>query len=230
MSENLRKMCDAIRSEPPPISFENAALIIVDMQNYQISEGSITKFYETISPSITDYYLERIRNIATPNIKRILELFRHYTSTIIFTKYASICKDEADLPELVKEANRASKEFCGEPIIPHIEAESANLAPSFQPLENEIVLQKSTSGAFLNPNLAKILSERNIQQLVIVGVLTNACVENAARVGIDSGYCVVVVEDACATLDPELHNNSISAMELLGINFDKTNEFVSRYS
>lgn len=230
MSENLEKMCDALRSEPPPISFDNAALIIVDMQNYQISEGSLTKFYGMISPSIVSYYLKRVSNIATPNIKSILKLFRHNKSTIILTKYASTCDDETDLPELIKEANRASIEVCGEPIIPHIEAEPANLASVFQPLENEIVLQKSTSGAFLNPELAQILSKRNIRQLVIVGVMVHACIENAARVGIDSGYSVLVIEDACATLDPDLHNNSIAAMELLGINVEKTNEFISKHS
>lgn len=42
--------------------------------------------------------------------------------------------------------------------------------------------------------------------------------EIGEAVGVDLGYEVFVVEDACATLDPNLHENSIAAMEVLSAN------------
>ena len=48
-----------------------------------------------------------------------------------------------------------------------------------------------------------------IQHLVITGVATNACVESTARGAADLGFWSVLVDDACATFDPAMHESTL---------------------
>ena len=46
----------------------------------------------------------------------------------------------------------------------------------------------------------------------MTGVVTSGCVESAVRDASDLDYRVVLVEDACADREPELHDDSIRRM------------------
>jgi nicotinamidase-related amidase len=227
VSDNLQLMRETIRANRPAIDFKKSALLVIDMQEYQIREGSITNVYGMISPAIPAYYLERITGITEPNVLALLKEFRSKDAMVLFTQYASIEKDESDLAAYCRAGNRVSTEVTGGPLIPNIQDSAASLVKTLQPLENELTLQKSRSGAFINTPLDSILRDNEIEQIVIVGVLTNACVENTARVGLDLDYTVFVVDDACATLDAQLHENAIAAMEVHSINIIQTRDLVA---
>jgi len=49
--------------------------------------------------------------------------------------------------------------------------------------------------------------------VVIVGQLTDECVESAVRSAADLGYLVTVVEDACASLTPEKHAKGLDGVK-----------------
>ena len=49
--------------------------------------------------------------------------------------------------------------------------------------------------------------------MVIVGQLTDECVESAVRSAADLGYLVTVVEDACASLTPEKHAKGLDGVK-----------------
>ncbi len=216
MSDPVDLMRQAVRAGGrPALDFEHAALIVVDMQHYQAREGSIVKLYGAISPAIGEYYLHRVRTLAEPNTVRLLQRFRAGGGGVIFTCFASACEDESDLPGYIREGNRASLALSGEALIPQVDDPAAGLLETMQPGDGEVVLQKSRSGAFVNTRLDALLRERGVEQVVVCGVLTHACVENTVRVAIDLGYTVFVVDDACATLDPALHEHALAAMELL---------------
>ena len=224
MSDNLKLMREAIRSNKSIIDFDISALLVIDMQEYQIREGSITNVYGMISPTISEYYLDRVKSVTEPNVIAAIDKFRSNGALVLFTKYASIEDDESDLAAYCRAGNRVSTEVTGGPLIPSIDNPAASLVKGLQPLANELTLQKSRSGAFINTPLDDILRKNKIEQIVIVGVLTNACVENTARVGLDLDYTVFVIDDACATLDAQLHENSIAAMEVHSINIIQTRE------
>ena len=67
----------------------------------------------------------------------------------------------------------------------------------FEPLLNEVVIEKKTPCAFTNTNLESILNEKNITSLIIVGASTNNSVEATARSGSCKGFSIVIVENAC---------------------------------
>lgn len=59
------------------------------------------------------------------------------------------------------------------------------------------------SAFYDTPDLAAVLEEHGIQDLVICGIQTNMCVETTARMGGNLGYNVTVVLDATRTFDLE---------------------------
>ena len=54
--------------------------------------------------------------------------------------------------------------------------------------------------------------------------------ENTARSGFDLGYEVVIAEDACAAPLPQLHDNSVAAMEMLFAAIAKTEKLIGEHA
>ena len=72
-----------------------------------------------------------------------------------------------------------------------------------KPLASETIVQKRTNSAFIGTTLEALLRAKNIQKLVITGVITNNSVEATARMAGNLGFETIVVEDATATFDKE---------------------------
>lgn len=68
------------------------------------------------------------------------------------------------------------------------------------PLTNEIVIEKKYPNSFLKTDLLKILQEINISNVVIIGMMSNMCVDTTVRACQSYGIKVTVAQDACAAL------------------------------
>ena len=75
------------------------------------------------------------------------------------------------------------------------------------PLDGEPILTKTSRNAFTTTNLAQLLTERGIRDLVLCGIQTEQCCETTARVAADLGYDVTFVTDATATF-PIAHRDA----------------------
>ncbi|MGO4000110.1 cysteine hydrolase family protein [Pseudomonas fluorescens] len=85
----------------------------------------------------------------------------------------------------------------------------------FRPQVGEWVVQKQVPDAFCGTALEAGLREREITQLVVVGVATNNSVESTARTAGNLGFATWVVEDACYTFDKaDFFGNPRSAEEV----------------
>jgi len=73
------------------------------------------------------------------------------------------------------------------------------------PLEDEIVIPKTSSSVFISTNLDYVLRNLGVRSLIIAGFLTDQCVDSAVRDACDLGYLVTLVTDACATHGEERH-------------------------
>ncbi|MFG1875378.1 isochorismatase family protein [Sphaerisporangium sp. NPDC049003] len=70
------------------------------------------------------------------------------------------------------------------------------------PDQGHLLVTKSVNSAFYGePNLHEWLSDREIGQIVIVGIQTNMCNETTARMGGNLGYRVLYPIDAMHTFD-----------------------------
>jgi nicotinamidase-related amidase len=88
-----------------------------------------------------------------------------------------------------------------------IEAETAAWAihPSILPLRGEPVIRKKASDSFFETRLAEELQTREISHLMIVGGMTEYCIDTTCRRAVTLGYDVTLVGDAHLTRDtPDL--------------------------
>ena len=71
--------------------------------------------------------------------------------------------------------------------------------PQIAPREDELIVDKLTSGAFNSSILDHSLRNMGVSDVVIVGIATDMCVFGTARVAAELGYNSLLCEDACAT-------------------------------
>ena len=84
-----------------------------------------------------------------------------------------------------------------------IEAETAAWAihPSILPLRGEPVIRKKASDSFFETRLAEELQTREISHLMIVGGMTEYCIDTTCRRAVTLGYDVTLAADAHLTRD-----------------------------
>jgi len=73
------------------------------------------------------------------------------------------------------------------------------------PQPGDIVVTKRRVGAFSTTDLESILRANNISTLAMFGISTSGVVLSTVRWAADMDYQLVVVSDACADLDDEVH-------------------------
>ena len=77
---------------------------------------------------------------------------------------------------------------------------------ALRPARGELVLDKSSYGAFATTGLERWLRERGIEHLLFTGVTADVCVHTTLREAVDRGFFCHYVRDAISTFDPELRH------------------------
>jgi nicotinamidase-related amidase len=86
-----------------------------------------------------------------------------------------------------------------------LDAPDSQIIEAMAPRPTEPVVVKHRTGPFGGTDLAPILRARGASTLVLLGVATSGVVLSTVRHAADEDYRLVVVEDACADRDPEVH-------------------------
>jgi nicotinamidase-related amidase len=73
------------------------------------------------------------------------------------------------------------------------------------PHEGDVVIARHRAGAFHGTDLDVILRANDVDTLVLMGISTSGVVLSTVRYAADADYRIVVVSDACADSDPEVH-------------------------
>jgi nicotinamidase-related amidase len=81
-----------------------------------------------------------------------------------------------------------------------------------KPRAGEIEIEKALYSCFSGTDLDRQLRARGIDTLVVTGFTTDCCVDSTIRDAFHRGYHVLVVADACAAYEPQLHHGSLSAL------------------
>ncbi len=90
----------------------------------------------------------------------------------------------------------------------------AQIHASVQPIEGEIVFQKHYPNSFRETPLLNYLQDKEITQLVIIGMMTQMCIDTTVRAAFDLGFQCVVAHDACATRTLDFNGQSVSAQNV----------------
>jgi nicotinamidase-related amidase len=82
---------------------------------------------------------------------------------------------------------------------------ASELAPDAGFESGDLLITKRHWGAFAGTGLEEALKQRGVDTVVLGGIATNFGVESTARQGTGLGFAFVIVEDACTSLDAEMH-------------------------
>jgi nicotinamidase-related amidase len=117
----------------------------------------------------------------------------------------------------------------GEPVLhlQHVSAEpdapffvagtaGTEIHPSVAPAEGEAVLRKGEPNGFLGTGLEDALRSRDVDRLVVAGMMSSMCVDATVRAAADLGFTVDVVHDACAAPDLEFGGRAIPGAAVHG--------------
>lgn len=204
----LRDAYRGVRQAPgvvKSLSQYHTALMCIDVQYLDAAPGhGVFRDAEAsgVAPEAQAYYFDRLQRIALPNMQRLMRAFRERELEVIHTRIMSMTKNGRDRSAGHKRLNLHAAPGSKE----------AEFLPEVAPEGDEIVFNKTASGVFTSTNIGFVLTNLKVTGLWIMGVYTNECVETTARDASDLGYYTTVIEDACATVTPDLHYASIKTM------------------
>lgn len=92
--------------------------------------------------------------------------------------------------------------------------EGAEIHPNVKPLAGEKVIMKYYPNSFRETDLLEHLHGLNINNLVVVGMMTHMCIDATTRAARDFGFECTVIGDACATRDLEVSGAHVKAAEV----------------
>jgi nicotinamidase-related amidase len=87
----------------------------------------------------------------------------------------------------------------------HHESPETAIDERVDPQPGDIVVRKTRVGAFSTTDLQEQLRERAIDTLILAGISTSGVVLSTVRDAADRDYRILVLEDASADPDPEVH-------------------------
>lgn len=181
------------------------ALLVIDLQYLDAAPGHGV-FADAEKSGVPresqEYYFKRLDHVVLPNVRRLQDRFRDAKLEIIHTRIMSMTKDGRERSPGHKNLNLHAPPGSRE----------AEFLPEVAPKGDEIVINKTASGVFNSTNISYLLRNMGINGLFICGVYTNECVSTTVRDACDLGYYTTLINDACATVTPELHNATISTV------------------
>jgi nicotinamidase-related amidase len=166
-----------------PINPASAALLVMDYQN-----GIIDRVDNG------DELVAIARNL--------IRSFREHGGTVGYVRVAFAQGDWDGVPETSYMAKRVKG--YGDAL--SVDNPSTQIPQEIAPQEGDIVVIKKRVGPFGTTDLHDQLQARGIDTLVLAGISTSGVVLSTVRDAHDRDYRVIVLEDACADPDREVHD------------------------
>jgi len=186
-----------------PIVPKKSALLFIDVQNYNARSDGGEYRDEGLTPAEAetkyDYFFERLKKVALPNMQRLQKACRQKGIEVLYTVIESLTADGRDrsLDYKITGFN-----------VPK-DSPDARVLDVIKPIGDEIVFPKTSSSVFISTNIHYILGNLGVDFLIISGLLTDQCISSAVRDACDLGYLVTLVTDACATHTQQRHETSL---------------------
>ncbi|HUE10700.1 MAG TPA: isochorismatase family cysteine hydrolase [Steroidobacteraceae bacterium] len=174
---------------------KHAALLIVDVQNFNCSwdGGEYAGLGAAEKEQRYGYFFRTLKDSALPNMVSLQQACRRGGIEVTYTVVESQTADGRD-----RSLDYKITGF-------HVPKGSpdAKMVPELKPTDDEIVFPKTSSSVFISTNIDYVLRNLGTRYLIIVGCLTDQCVDSAVRDACDLGYLVTVPTDACVTLSKD---------------------------
>ena len=172
---------------------ERTALLVVDLQ-----KGYYNDEIRAREPEHR-YLYDRIRDVVIPNGQRLIAACREAGIEVVYTVVECLTKDGRDRGLDYKISGIFAAKGSWE----------AEVIDELGPGGDDIVIPKTSSSLFNSTNCEYVLRNLGIEYVMVMGTLTDQCVETAVRDGCDRGFRMTLVDDGCATHSDERHREAL---------------------
>lgn len=207
-------------TRPVAVSAATSALVIVDMQNASGSRAHGLGRMLAAQGRLADaeYRYARIERLLIPNIRRLAAAFRTAGARVIYLTYGCALPDYSDAPLHLRKWLEATRNCVGQP--------EHEIVDELTPEPGELVLNKTTIGAFASTGIEAALRGMGVTEIVVTGVSTNNCVGMTAMEAADRQFGVVVVDDATGTCSDEMQAATVKTFRRLWGRVATTDEVI----
>lgn len=197
------------------------ALVVVDMQNAtgnrHLGLGKLLQEQGTADSA--SYRFDRIEQVVTPNIARLADACRDCGVPVVYVTYGALLPDASDMPAHMKKIVLATNNIAGQ--------REHDIVDALKPRPDELVLNKSTMGAFRSTAIDTHLRAMGMDTIIAVGVSTNNCVAMTAMEACDAQYGVAFVSDATGTDSEVMQNATLDMLRRLWARVMTTDEIIA---
>ena len=200
-----------IPAKPYDFQFEpdHAALLIIDMQRDFVEPGG---FGAALGNDVS----QLARTIAP--VQALLAAARAHGLLVIHTREGHR-PDLSDLHETKRVRGKGAITIGdvgpmgrilvrGEP--------GHDIIPELYPIAGEPVVDKPGKGAFYATELAELVEQHELKQLIVCGVTTEVCVHTTVREANDRGIECLVLSDCTGSYFPEFHETALRMIAAQG--------------
>ncbi|KFK38971.1 hypothetical protein AALP_AA3G183400 [Arabis alpina] len=192
--------------------WKNTALLVIDMQNDFIDEGSVMQVKGGKS--------------IIPNVVRVVELARQRGILVIW-----VVREHDPQGRDVELFRRHL--YKSEKVGPTVKGTvGAELVDGLMTKEEEdYKIVKTRFSAFFGTNLHSFLQTSGVNNLVIAGVQTPNCIRQTVFDAVELDYpSVTVITDATAAATPEIHTANILDMKNIGVKTPSLQEWSEEFA
>lgn len=210
-------------AEFPDIKLDpkKTALLIVDMQNEFILRdfGEALQFKEMGEWDRWIPFHDRLDDITIPACKKLLDYFRNNNMYVTFGRIACLLESGEDRCMVQK------SEGWNGMLLP-VNSKNAAMIDELTPLDNEIVVNKTTDSVVTGTNYVRLMKNIGIETIIVCGIVTDQCVASTVRDLADNDFQVICVEDGCAAPDMALHDAELKIMNIIYCNVLSADETI----
>ena len=193
---NGKLVCESLAEVIDP---HRTALLVVDVQNdYCAPGGALEREGGDIS----------MTRAVVPNVIRMVDAARRHGVKVVWIQQTSLPGGASDSPAWIymKRRNGLHADRCVDGTW------GQRFVDGLRPEGDEPVIKKHRSSGFVGTNLDLVLRSNRIESTVVIGVMTEGCVESTARDAAFSDYYVVLTSDCMASDVLAWHEASLLTM------------------
>ena len=208
-------------SQTVAVDAADTALLVIDMQNAtgnrDMGLGKILAEQGTLDDAA--YRFNRIDQVLIPNISKLANAFRSVGARVVYITYGANMPDASDVPAHIAGIVKATNNIAGQP--------EHEIVAALAPKSDELVINKTTQGAFRSTGIDSHLKAMGVKSVVCVGVSTNNCVAMTAMEACDAQYRVVMVSDGTGTDSEEMQTATLTMLKRLWSRVMTTDEVIA---
>ena len=215
--KNYRSFYYKYADDPEDIRLiaSETAHLVIDVQKTYLKPKNNEKENKEWEP----FYL-RMKETVIPNIRKLIDYNRQLNIENIFARIACLKNNGSD-------RSLSQKKPGFNYLLMPKNTDESQIVNELKPLEDDIVVLKTTDSALTGSNLRLILNNMGIKNVICTGIFTDQCVSSTVRSLADESFNVVVVEDCCAAATKELHDHELEIINMIYCNVIQLNDLKS---